>query len=80
MEPMEYWKKYGHGEHLLGVLRRAGTTYEYWKHICHKRKRPSVDLARNLVRESGGELTLEKLLFPREELRRPARPALALAA
>ena len=72
VDAMTYWKaKHGHRPtpDLLAMLQRAGTTYDYWKHICNLRKRPGADLARRLVKESGNELCFDKLLFPRELLR-----------
>lgn len=74
MDAMEYWRKYGKGEHLLNMLARAGTTYTYWKHICHYRKRPGTDLAHRLVAESAGELSLARLLFPSAMLRASPAP------
>ena len=72
LDAMSYWQtKHGHRPtpELLAMLERAGTTYDYWKHICNLRKRPGADLARRLVKESSGELCFDKLLFPRELLR-----------
>lgn len=74
MTPMEFWQangryQRGKAEGLKSLLKQAGTTYGYWKLICQHRKRPSVDLARRLVSLSDGQLSLDGLLFPREQLR-----------
>ena len=66
MDLMEYWKLIGKKD-AEELCKSVGTSYEYFKHICNKRKRPSVDLARKIVKQSGGEISLEKLLFPIEE-------------
>jgi hypothetical protein len=66
MDLMTYWKTYGR-KAALQICDEAPTSYEYFKHICNKRKRPSVDLARKMVQISKGVLTLDELLFPTEE-------------
>lgn len=68
LTPMEYHAKHDKA-HLEAMCARAGTSYSYWKHIKDMRKRPSVDLARALVRESGGALDLDALLIPKEAMR-----------
>lgn len=68
MDALTFWRKYSK-TYIEEMCLRAGTNYDYWKHICNKRKRPGVDLARKLVKESNGELSLDKLLFPKEEIR-----------
>lgn len=72
MDAMSYWKMVGSSE-IRRVVEEAGTSYAYWTHIAHKRKRPGPDLARRLVAASGGALTLDELLFPSEEKRSPSR-------
>lgn len=62
MNAMEFWKAVGI-EKTRQVCQDAGTTYENFKHIAHKRRRPSVELANRLIRASGGMLSFEKLLF-----------------
>ncbi len=74
MDAMAYWKWYGK-PHCERLATSAGTSYSYWKHICNRTKRPSVDLARALVKASNGELSLDKLLFPLEEMRVSKRAA-----
>jgi hypothetical protein len=68
MDAMEFWKKYG-TERVLQLCADVGTTYNYWKHIANKRKRPGPDLARAMVKASGGKLKLDKLLIPRDEMK-----------
>ena len=62
--------------HIEAICAAAGTTYNYWKRIRDRRQRPSVDLAQALVRESGGELDLMALLFPKTALRGAGAPPL----
>ena len=66
MTLMEYWVLYGKG-HCVEMCKNVDTSYEYFKHMCNKRKRPSVELARKMIDFSGGELTLNELLFPMTE-------------
>lgn len=73
MDAMTFWKMVGSSE-VRRVVEEAGTTYAYFTHIAHKRKRPGPDLARRLVAASGGALTLEELLFPGSEKRAPTGP------
>lgn len=68
MDAMSYWKKHGR-ERVEQLCRDVGTSYNYWKHIANRRKRPSVDLALRFVEHSGGELTFDKLLLPKREMR-----------
>lgn len=68
MDLNEYWKKHGK-EKSVEMCNAVGTSYDYFKHICNKRKRPSVELARKMVEFSAGELSLDKLLFPISEKR-----------
>jgi hypothetical protein len=68
MDAMTYWKKHGR-ERVEQLCRDVGTSYNYWKHIANKRKRPSVDLALLMVEHSGGELTFNELLLPKREMR-----------
>ena len=63
---MEYWKLNGRKK-CLELCNEVGTSYDYFKHMCNKRKRPSVELARKIIQFTGGELTLDDLLFPLEE-------------
>ena len=62
MDAMEFWKYAGINE-TRRVCEDAGTSYEHYKHIAHKRRRPSVELANKLIKASNGQLTFEKLLF-----------------
>jgi hypothetical protein len=66
MDLMQYWKEHGKTK-AEEMCREVGTSYEYFKHICNKRKRPSVDMARKMVSFSDGALTLDELLFPIDE-------------
>lgn len=69
MDAMQFWDKYPI-DHVRKVCATAGTSYEYFKHIAHRRKRPSPELADRLVAASGGKMKRDKLLFSRtpEEL------------
>lgn len=71
--PLAYWQKHGI-EHCERLCIAAGTSYDYWKRICNLRARPSADLARKLVALTGGELSMETLLPPREQLRGSGAP------
>jgi hypothetical protein len=62
MDAKEWWHKVGTPE-AKRVIEEAGTSWEYFNHICNKRKRPGVELARRLIAASGGALTLDELLF-----------------
>jgi len=68
MDAMTYWKAHGR-ETVMQLCDKVGTTYNYWKHIANRRKRPSVDLARRMVEESGGKMTLNELLPPKSAMR-----------
>ncbi len=68
MDAMSYWKAHGR-EPVIALCDKVGTTYNYWKHIANKRKRPSVDLARRMVEATGGALTLDELLPPKSAMR-----------
>jgi hypothetical protein len=65
MDAMSFWKKSGI-EKTRDVCFLAGTTYEHFKHIAHKRRRPSVELAHRLIKASKGGMTFEKLLFSKK--------------
>lgn len=70
---MEYWKAVGTGK-ARKVIHASGTKWNYFIHITHNRKRPSVDLARRLIASSkeitpGYEMTLEELLVPLEQIK-----------
>ena len=62
LSAMEFWKEAG-----INITRKvcedAGTSYEHFKHIAHKRRRPSVELANKLIKASNGRMSFEKLLF-----------------
>lgn len=70
MDAMTFWKTHGK-DRVIALCADVGTTYNYWKHIAHRRKRPGVDLARRMVTATNGELTLDMLLPPRSEMRAP---------
>lgn len=59
---MEFWRMAGIVE-TRKVCEIAGTSYENFKHIAHKRRRPSVELANKLIQASNGRMSFEKLLF-----------------
>lgn len=63
MDARTWWKSVGTEKARL-VVQESGTNWAYFVHIAAGRKRPSPELARKLIAASGGELTLEGLLFP----------------
>ena len=73
LSPMEFRDRYGIAI-TQEVCAKAGTTYDYFKHICNHRKRPGVDLARRLVDASDGRLDLDKLLIPKAMIRKSGEP------
>lgn len=62
MDAMTFWKKAGIQE-TRQVCELAGTTYEHFKHIAHKRRRPSVELANKLIKASNSQMSFKELLF-----------------
>ena len=73
MDAMTFWDAVGR-ESVQRMCREIGTSYDYWKHIANRRKRPSVDLARKMVDYSRRHhpdhaLSLDELLVPRELIR-----------
>lgn len=70
---MSYWRTFG-TEQSRQMVERAGTSWAYFVHIAHKRKRPGVDLAHRLVGASDGCLTLGELLFSRSSGRSAVNP------
>lgn len=68
MDAMVWWRLVGSDE-AKRVVEEAGTSFGYFQHIAHRRKRPGPDLARRLAAASGGQLTLEELLWPKAEMR-----------
>jgi hypothetical protein len=62
LDAMSFWKQAGITE-TRRVCDLAGTSYEHFKHIAHKRRRPSVELANRLIKASNGQMSFEKLLF-----------------
>lgn len=73
MDAKTFSKKYGSGEYARGVVAAAGTTWAYWRHIVSAQKRPSPDLARRLCEASQGEMTVDELLIPAEQVRSSIR-------
>ncbi len=69
MDAMQYWKQQGR-ERILVLCAEVGTSYDYWKHLAHKRKRPGVELARKLVHHSQGALSLDELLPAKSEMKK----------
>lgn len=76
MDPLRYLKLHG-DDHCDDVAKRAGTTLAYFKQIAYRHRRPSVDLARALERESKGDLSAVDMLFA--ELKRPDSSETAVA-
>lgn len=78
MNAMEFWKKHKTPK-TREVCARAETDFEYFKHICHGRRRPSVDLAAKLVEASatltGDPMSLIDLLPPRNKPQRVRKNA-----
>lgn len=72
MDAMTWWKLVGTEQAKAAVL-STGTSWLYFQHIAHKRKRPGPDLARRLINASGGALTLDELLFPEDQRRSPGQ-------
>ena len=72
---LDYWVRHGRA-HCTKMALSAGTTYDYWKRICNQRTRPSVDLARRLVALSSGEMSVDLLCLPREQIRSVGSPPL----
>lgn len=68
MNAKQYREKHGRAA-CVALCAKVGTSYEYFKHFCNMRKRPSVGLARKMVKHSGGDLTLDELLIPDEHIR-----------
>lgn len=68
MDAKAYWDSVGK-QAVIELCEQVGTSYGYYKQIANKRKRPSIDLARKMVAASGGQLSLDKLLFPLSERR-----------
>ncbi len=64
MTALEFWQRFGAAK-VRDVCGRAGTTFGYFKHIAHKRKRPSPELADELVKAAkavaDADLTAEEL-------------------
>ena len=60
-DAMTFWNVHGR-EKTQELCARVGTSYGYWKHIAHGRKRPSIDLARALSKASGGLMTVDSLI------------------
>jgi hypothetical protein len=67
MDAYTWWNKLG-TDACRPIVEAAGTSWAYFVHIAHKRKRPGPDLARRLVEGSKGKLKLDKLLFPKSEM------------
>lgn len=67
MDAMTWWSEYG-TDHCRPIVEAADTSWAYFIHIAHKRKRPGPDLARKLVKLSKGKLSFDKLVFPKSEL------------
>jgi hypothetical protein len=65
---MTYWKQHDRA-HVIELCAKVGTTYNYWKHLANRRKRPSVDMARRFVQHSDGKLTLDELLPAKSSMR-----------
>lgn len=66
MDAKTYLNTYG-PEHTDKVCKRAKTKLSYFRQLASKHRHPSRELAKALVKESGGELTIDSLLFPEDE-------------
>ncbi|MCA8013347.1 hypothetical protein [Burkholderia vietnamiensis] len=55
MDAMAFWKQVG-SKKVVEVCDAADTSFPYFKHIAHGRKRPSYDLAKKLS-EHGTRIT-----------------------
>ena len=64
MDAKQYWKRHG-SEKSREVATAAGTSWGYFEHIMHGRRRPSPELAERLVEASGGQMDFVSLLKPR---------------
>lgn len=64
MDAKTYWKTKG-VKHCKALCERCGTSYDYFKHVCHGRKRMGIDLALSFVRETKGEIDLFSLTPPK---------------
>jgi hypothetical protein len=67
MDAMTWWAEYG-TDHCKKIVEAADTSWAYFVHVAHKRKRFGPDLARKMVRLSGDKLSFDKLMFPKSEL------------
>jgi hypothetical protein len=68
-----YWEQVGRAT-VQQLCDECGTSYNYFKHIANKRKRPGVDLARKMVAVSQNltpdfPLSLDLLLTPGDQMR-----------
>jgi hypothetical protein len=63
MNLLDYWKFFG-TERARLTAERARIPWSYYRHLARRFRRPSVDLARRLIKASKGNLTLAALLFP----------------
>jgi len=48
ISPCELWARLGL-KRTRDMCNAVGTSYEYWRHITHKRRRMSLDMARNII-------------------------------
>lgn len=68
MDAMKFWRDNG-SEVVKKVCEHANTSFAYYKHIAHRRKRPSVDLAAALISGSAiygkTPMTMADLVKPR---------------
>jgi hypothetical protein len=74
MDALEFLRARG-DEHVGKIAVRAGTTLAYFKQIAYRHRRPSVDLAKALERESRGDLSATEMLLA--ELKQPRQGATA---
>lgn len=68
MTPKQFYKKYLSGDkaRLEAVARDAGTTFGNFKQIAIADGSVSAKMAKALEKASGGEMTLNEILFPEE--------------
>lgn len=62
MNALEFLNEYGRDE-AERVAVAAGTKYAYFNQLAYGHRRPSVELAQELVRASGGRLKFDALLL-----------------
>lgn len=65
MTPHKFYKSRG-TDVSRRVAEAAGTNLEYFRHLAHGRRRPSVELALALVEASNGEMTFTEIMLAKK--------------